>query len=157
MTGTATPNVSLHIWKASHIEGGKQTVIDLSTPADWCDYYGVPVQDGVATVYKAVGANYMSKWGADYTPGTMPQAPDWDGGARECGKGLHFSPSPRATHRFVHRPTHYLECRIALEDMAVHFDGDYPEKCKAKGVCAPLIEVDVNGKPIAVQAAEAVK
>jgi hypothetical protein len=32
--------------------------------------------------------------------------------------------------------------------MIVHFDGLYPHKVQAKGVAAPLVEVDVDGNPV---------
>ena len=34
---------------------------------------------------------------------------------------------------------------VALKDIAVHPNGDYPEKVKARGCCAPVWEVDENG------------
>jgi len=153
VTGTATANVSLHIWKESHIDGGKQTIIDLSTPTDWCEYYGARVEDGQAIVYKAVERGYMSYHGVKYEPGTMPRDEKWDGRGRECaaGGGLNFSPTPRHTHRFVSSPKHYLECRVALSDMVVHFDGRYPEKICAPAVVAPMVEVDVNGKRVGAE------
>src|SRR5574341_50999 len=87
-------NVAVLIEAGATVEGGKQTFVQRSTPAEWCDYYGVAVVNGVATVFKAVGDDYRSPRGADYTPGTTPVAPDWDGGIAECGGGLHFSPTP---------------------------------------------------------------
>ena len=64
------------------------------TAQEWCDHYGVEVEDGVATLYKAVDADFNSYHGMSYRPGTQPQAPDWDGGEEECGGGIHLSPRP---------------------------------------------------------------
>ncbi len=103
---------------------------------------------GVATVYKALDGNFKSPRKFDYTPGTKPMAPDWDGGDVECGNGLHFSPSPRMAREFAPEATKYCACPVALKDMAVHPDGSYPHKCKAKGCCGPVKECDEDGEPI---------
>ena len=136
---------------AAEITGGKTTKAILKTPADWCEYYGVPVIKGVATVYKSVKGDYSNPYNGTvkYIPGTMPEAKDWDGGKAECGGGLHFSPCISMALEF-HKgdDAKYLACQIKLSEMAVHFDGSYPNKCKAKRVIAPLIEVDRNGNPI---------
>ena len=41
-----------------------------------------------------------------------------------------------------------MACPVALKDIAVHPDGDYPQKVKARGCCAPVWEVDRNGKEL---------
>ena len=148
VTGTAAATVAVCVEGAAKINGGHQTVVRRSTPEEWCAYYGVSVTDGVALVYKGVLDTWRSPHGADYTPGTVPVALDWDGGRRECGAGLHFSPTPRMTHAFISEPAHYLACPIRLEDIAVHADGAYPEKIKARGCCAPVYEVDEDGEPV---------
>ena len=43
---------------------------------------------------------------------------------------------------------HFVACPVALKGLAVHPEGQIPQKVKAKGVCGPLFEVDRNGKPI---------
>jgi hypothetical protein len=151
VAGTATDNVSLHIQGDSAIVGGKQTIINLVSARDWCDFYGARIDGDCAIVYKAVGKGYVSAWGATYEPGTMPKDDAWNGLKRECAKGggLNFSPTPRHTHEFVTSPAHYLECRVKLADMVVHFGGSYPQKICAPEVVAPLVEVDVDGLPIA--------
>ena len=148
----ASAHVSVNLWHGATCEGGRQQVVSFATAQDWCEYYGARIEDGHAIVYKAVGEGYRSKHGVTYEPGSMPSDPAWNGKGRECAKGggLNFSPTPRHTHKFVTSPAHYLECRIALEEMVVHFDGSYPEKCCAPRVVAPLVEVDVDGVPVAV-------
>jgi hypothetical protein len=44
----------------ANITGGKVTKIDISTPQLWCDYYELPVKDGVVTLYKAVRLDFKS-------------------------------------------------------------------------------------------------
>ncbi|WP_287461189.1 hypothetical protein, partial [Sphingomonas sp.] len=150
VTAKAAATVCVNLWEDAKCDGGRQQVIEMTTPQNWCDYYGVRVEDGCAIVYKAVGEGYVSHWGVAYKPGTMPTDGKWDGRKRECsaGGGLNFSPTVDHTHEFVNAPKHYLECRIRLDDMVVHFGGSYPQKCCAREVVAPLIEVDRDGKPI---------
>ena len=78
-------------------------------------------------------------------PGSAPLAPDWDGGEQECGKGLHFSPVPQMTLEFTKNAEKFVACPVALLDMAVHADGIYPQKVKARGCCGPVYEVDIDG------------
>jgi hypothetical protein len=146
----ASATVCVNLWNGSQCDGGRQQIVALSTTQDWCDYYGVRTENGQAIVYKGVGKEYRSQHGGDYAPGTMPEDPIWNGRKGECeaGCGLNFSPTPRHTHEFHSNPDHYLECRIALDEMVVHFGGAYPQKCTARRVVAPLVEVDVDGNPI---------
>ena len=128
------------------VSGGHQIKVDHSTPEKWCEYHGVEVKDGVAIVYKAVNEDYVSPHGIRYAPGTVPVAPDWDGGKEECGGGLHYSPSPSMALAFNYDAKHFVACPVALQDIAVHPDGQYPEKIKARGCCAPVWEVDEDGE-----------
>ena len=140
--------VSVLIQGDAEVQGGQQTRIEINTPTDWCDYYGIEVKDSVATLYKAVGDDFRSPHGIAYTPGTQPEALDWDGGSKECGGGLHFSPVPTMARSFNPDAKRFVACPVALSDIAVHPDGMYPEKCKAARVCAPCFEVDEDGEPI---------
>jgi hypothetical protein len=129
------------------IEGGGFIVyVDRSTPTAWCDYYGVDHTEEHALIFKGVRDGFNSQRGTNYSPGTSPEAADWDGGVKECGGGLHFSPCPGMTREFDDQAVHYLACPVRLDEMAVHPDGEYPQKCKAKRVASPCWEVDINGK-----------
>jgi len=131
------------------IEGGGYVVrVDRKTPQTWCEYYGAETSGDFALLYKGVRENYHSKYDFDYTLGTCPEAPDWDGMARECGGGLHFSPYPAMAIEFDSEIKRYLACPVRLDEMVVHPDGDYPQKCKAKRVALPCWEVDRYGKPV---------
>ena len=140
--------------KLTKIDGGIQIDVELpATAADWCAWHGVKVVDGVAMVYKCVNDDFRSKRGGDYTPGTIPAAPDWDGGAKECGGGYHFSPSAAATRQFASGPK-FLACPVALTDMrAPKLDDSYANKIKAAKCCGPVVEVDIYGKPVKAVAA----
>ena len=154
----AGPNVSILIeGDQPKCEGGHQTIRAFASKAEqWCARYGVKVVDGVAELYKAVNAGYISPHGLSYAPGTTPIAKDWDGGRVECGGGLHFSPTVGHTKNFVSDAAHYLRCFVKLEEMrAPHENDTYPEKIKAKGCCAPCVEVDEDGFDVVAKASAA--
>jgi len=128
------------------VTGG--VLIEIPVPAtaeEWCDFYGVRVEDGVATLFKAVRDDYRSLYGGDYTPGSTPVAQDWDGGVRECGGGLHLSPYPWMAREFDSEATRFVACPVALVDIAVHEDASMPQKVKARGCCGPVYECDRDG------------
>ena len=136
--------------KNAKVTGGKQTRVVLKTPADWCDYYGVKVVRGVATLFKAVDDDYSTdkarRTNVSYKPGKKPVAPDWDGGKAECGGGLHFSPT-QAMARAFNNTNKFVACQVRLKDMrAPKYDDRYPEKIKAKCVCKPIYEVNEDGE-----------
>ena len=152
--GTLNLSATCHVFvhnKKSKIMGGIKTLAILTTPQDWCDYYGVEVKNGIAVLYKSVHSDFFNPQNRtiQYTPGTKPEAPDWDDGKKECGGGLHFSPCVAMAREFHKAPdAKYVACPVALKDMSVHFDGSMPQKCKAKRVCKPLWEVNVDGEKI---------
>jgi hypothetical protein len=119
------------------------------TAAEWCVHYGVPVENGVATLYKAVDENFDSYHGTSYRPGSEPYADDWDGGERECGHGLHFSPRPTFALPVPEDQMRFVACPVRVEDIVIHPDGAYPNKVKARAVCGPVHEVDEDGTPVA--------
>jgi hypothetical protein len=116
-----------------------------NTAEEWCAWYGVPVEDGIAILYKAVDEDFNSYHGGSYVPGTAPVAEDWDEGERECGAGLHFSPRPTFALAAPQDDMRFVACPVRLEDVAFRADGLYPDKVKARGVCAPVYEVDEDG------------
>jgi hypothetical protein len=135
--------------------GGYVNRVVLDTATAWCEYHGVEVRDGAAILFKGVNDAWESSHRKFlYQPGTMPEAPDWDEGAAECGGGLHFSPTPRHAQFFLDaggvpkRRWRYVACPVALASIVVHPDGEYPEKVKAPRVSAPCWEVDRDGKRI---------
>jgi hypothetical protein len=119
-----------------------------SAPAQWCRYYGIPVEDGVAVLFKAVDEDFSSGRGTSYRPGTSPAAPDWDGGERECGGGLHLSPRPTFALAAPEDDVRFVACPVRLADIAVHPRPLYPDKVKVPAVCAPVYEVREDGTPV---------
>ena len=141
--------IAKHATSNAKIEGGQVIACEtFKTPAEWCVYYGVDVVDGIATVYKSLNADFTSPHGTRYAPGDSPEAPDWDGGKAECGGGLHFSPSPMMAEGF-HTGAKWMACQVRLDEMAVHPDGEYRQKCKAKRALS-CVEVDIHARPIPV-------
>ena len=130
---------------------GATAPIDIlpGTAAEWCRYYGVPVEDGVAVLFKAVDDEFDSYHGTSYRPGSLPAAPDWDGGERECGGGLHLSPRPTFALAAPDDDMRFVACPVRLTDIAVHPRPVYPDKVKARAVCAPVYEVREDGTPVA--------
>lgn len=112
----------------------------------WCEYHGVEVADGVATLYKAVDHEYRTgQTGFRYLPGSTPEAFDWDGGEAECGGGLHFAPHPALALQWFPAATRFVACPVRVSEIAVHHSADYPQKVKAPRVCGPVYEVDGDG------------
>jgi hypothetical protein len=149
-------------WGSSRVEAGKyvavhlhsqsitliggvvidMTSVDRTDPQSWLDLYGGTVRDGWLTVYKGVDAEYRSAHGVAYPVGETVTASDWDPVA-ECGRGLHFSPSPAATEAYC-TPVRYLECEVELAGIV-----QLSDKVKA-GSCRVVREVDRWGDPVAV-------
>jgi hypothetical protein len=119
----------------------------ITTAEQWCSLYGVEVDEGVAILYKAVGPDFRSRHGTSYEPGRRPAAPDWDPEGGKCGGGLHFSPRPYLALEFTRKAGRFVACPVRLDEIA-GWGGPYQSKVRAKGVCAPVYEVDENGQPL---------
>jgi hypothetical protein len=123
------------------------TIQPVATLDEWFGEYGLDVLGGVVTLFKALDANFNSSHSFNYAPGSVPVAPDWDGGIAECGGGLHFCPTPGHALSFQ-SGVKFAACPVRVEDIAFHTNAEYPTKVKAKGCCAPVWECDINGKRI---------
>ncbi len=164
----ARESAHVEAWGSAHVEATKFVAITKqvdhtgqiaggvviavqrpTTVEDWCAFYGIPVTDGIAVLFKAVRDDYRSSHGLLYSPGTQPEAPDWDGGRDECGGGLHFSFHPSAARDFDQKATRFLACPVALAEIRAPKTGDaHPNKVKARRICGPIVEVDRYGKSI---------
>jgi hypothetical protein len=159
-------NESAELWESSHAElskfacahiygkqvrckGGVQIKIpEILTAKEWCDYYGVAIKRGVAVLFKGTDENFHTQRNVFYKPGTIPEAPDWDGGKAECGGGLHLSPCVSGTLRFKQDAKRFVACPVRVKDIFVHKNAKYPDKIKARKCWAPVWEVDREGKRI---------
>lgn len=134
--------------KAKSIIGGKRIkAVKPTTAAEWCKFHGVEVKKGIATLYKGLDENFMSDHGGNYEPGEMPKSETWNA-TEECGSGLHFSPTPAHTLQFKSNAKKFIACGVRVSEIAIHPDGDYPNKCKAPRVVTPCYEVDRKGKRV---------
>ncbi|MFT4225339.1 hypothetical protein, partial [Micropruina sp.] len=149
-TVEASPYVAVHLRSArAKVSGGviiDIAALDLTDPQIWCDYHGVTVADGIATLYKAVGDNWSTDRGFDYSPGAKPSAPDWRPD-NECGHGLHFSPRPSQSRTYYTAATRYVAVGVALADLRPIF-GFGAAKAKAPRVVTPCREVTIDGDPV---------
>jgi hypothetical protein len=136
-TVAATGSARVKTWGAAGPE-------PIDGAAEWCDFYGVRVEDGIATVYKAVDDDFRSQFGFAYAPGSEPQASDWNGSPR-CGGGLHFSPAPWFALELVPYATRFVACPVRIADMVLIEELQHRRKVKAPAVCAPVYEVDLKG------------
>jgi hypothetical protein len=102
---------------------------------------------GKALLFKGVLASFKSERGGDYMPGTIPICADWDGGALECGCGYHLSPHPKMTFEFCNTEK-FVAGWVNFSDMAVHPNGEYPQKCKIHKYAEPVWECDEDGNPV---------
>ena len=136
--------VAVHLHsQAVTLSGGvviDMTAIDRSDPQSWVDLCGGKVRDGWLTVYKGVDGELRSAYGTKYPVGATVTADDWLP-TEECGRGLHFSPSPSATHTYC-APERYLECEVELAGIM-----QLGDKIKARS-CRVVREVDRWGDPI---------
>jgi hypothetical protein len=152
--GGATVDALDHVSVTVHgttptVNGGNVTRVPTpATAQEWCDLHGIEVIDGVATLYKAVDGEFNSYHGMSYLPGSQPQAADWDGGAEECGGGIHLAPSPGLALPHTYGAHRFVACPVRVADIVTHPDGYYPDTVKAPGVCAPVYEVDELGRPV---------
>jgi hypothetical protein len=123
----------------------------ITTAEQWCEFYGINVKDGIATLFKAVRGNYASGHDATFfwTPGTMPRVPKMD--TNECGVGLHAVAHPTMGLQFYSAPdVRFVACPVKLEDIRVTHPASYPFKVKFKQVAVPVYEVDRYGKALPV-------
>ncbi|OKI47261.1 DUF7666 domain-containing protein, partial [Micromonospora sp. CB01531] len=155
----ATVTAGSHV--AVHLHSGQATVtggvviditqLDLSTAAVWCDHHGIPVTDGKAVLYKALGDDLTA--GQDYGKPTVyaigetVTCDDWADNA-DCGGGLHFSPTPHMASQYASSATRWLAVEVDVATLRP-IDGGTP-KAKAPG-CRVLREVDAFGRELAAK------
>ena len=148
---TASRYVAVTYSLGVRVRGGVKIKLQkIRTFRQWCDFYGVAIVKGIATLFKSVREDFTN--GKDgkfsYAPGSTPSAPDWDP-EPECGGGLHMSPTPFHALKF-HDETgrKFVACPVRASVVVVHEDATYPDKVKAPRCCAPVWECDIDGNPV---------
>src|SRR3990167_1595531 len=150
--GSKYSSITLH-GQEVHATGGIQIKIpEIFTAKEWCDYYGVEVKKGIATLFKAVDDDYSTSNARPknifYTPGSKPSAPDWDGGKAECGGGIHASCHPTAALYFNSTAKKFVALPVRLKNFKPYPNAQYPDKVKFQKVYGQIWEVDREGKKI---------
>jgi hypothetical protein len=148
-TVRASSHVAVHLHSGRvQLDGGvliDHTAVNELDAATWCTYHGVLVEDGIATVYKAVDERWSTDRGTDYSPGSLPDCPDWTDN-NECGGGLHFSPSPTQAQAYHPSATRFVAVGISVADLRPIVGST--AKCKAPRVVRACVEVDAFGRVV---------
>ena len=150
-TVTASPYVAIHRFGTSaKVRGGVlMQVPRITDPAIWCEFYGLIPKRGLVTLFKAVTEDYHSSYGFDYTPGTKPEAPDFDPAPRDCGKGLHGCVAPVIALSYMPDAKRFVAIPVRVSDMGMPDpDGD-TRKIRFRRAAKPVYEVDIDGNPVA--------
>ena len=150
-TVRATPLVAVHLrHSTARVTGGvilDHTHVDAMGAREWCKYYGVEVNRGIATLYKAVDDTWTTDRGTDYSPGSKPSCDDWNP-EPICGGGLHFGPTPAHALAYHSEATKFVAVGVRVADL-VPIPGN-TAKAKALRVVRACVECDINGKPVEV-------
>lgn len=94
-----------------------------------------------------MNAEWTTDRGTDYSPGSAPEAADWEPDG-QCGGGLHFSPYPMQAlmyHDFG-PDTRFLAVGVRVDELSPIL-GSTP-KAKARRVVVPCREVTVDMEPV---------
>ena len=148
---------------STHATTSGGNVVDLTTAnlqdgGEWADHHAIdildpdetPLHTTVAVLFKAVRDDLRSSHEFAYPIGETVVCPDW-ADTNECGRGLHFSPSPAEAHDYDTEATRYLECHVPIDQLRP-LTGGGSAKCKASRALV-LREVDRYGDPVTAQAA----
>jgi hypothetical protein len=98
------------------------------------DIYGLTIEDRSVILYKTVS----KETGCDFRTGQIKYegivtCPEFDPSAdRECGGGLHLSPTPEQAIGFADGPYKLLKCKVKLKDIVVN--GKNIEKVRCRQV-----------------------
>ena len=143
----ASKYVAIHLHSKRVTLTGTGVIIDVTDinthlVPDFIDYHGVTVEDGWATVYKAVDDNLKSGRQFAYPLGETVTAPDWKP-TQACGAGLHFGYRPSVARQYFEEATRFLECQVEVASMIALGD-----KIKAES-CRVIREVDIHGDAVA--------
>ncbi|MGC4151532.1 MAG: hypothetical protein QM628_00440, partial [Propionicimonas sp.] len=147
----ASPYVAVHLHSAvATVRGGviiDIAALDMSDPEVWCQYHGVVIADGIATLYKAVEADYRTTEHipTSYKLGSRPVAKDWRD-TDDCGGGLHLGPTPCHAREYLSRAEHYMAVEVPVAEIRPITSGG-TAKCKVR-TCHVVAEVDIDGATI---------
>uniref|UniRef100_A0A0S6YYJ4 Gp44 n=1 Tax=Mizugakiibacter sediminis TaxID=1475481 RepID=A0A0S6YYJ4_9GAMM len=145
----ASKLVAVHKHSArAKISGGvvlDHTGVEKFSADEWCEYHGVKVSRGVATLYKAVNDEWTTSRGVDYSPGSKPACNDFSD-TDACGGGLHFGPTPAHALSYFPEATKFVAVGVRVSELRPINGG--PAKAKAPRVVSACVEVDIHGKEV---------
>jgi hypothetical protein len=121
------------------------THLKLDDAKSWCDYYGVEVKRGIATLYKAVDDAWTTSRGVDYSPGSKPSCDDW-ANSPTCGGGLHFGPTPSHALAYNRAATKFVAVGVRVADLRPIPGGI--ARAKAPRVVRACVQVDEVGREV---------
>jgi hypothetical protein len=148
-TVRACGSVAVHLHSATvKLKGG--VVLDHTKINDfdgkrWCEYHGVEVKRGVATLFKAVNDAWTTDLGTDYSPGSKPSCDDFKD-TDACGNGLHFGPTPVHAQAYFDDATKFVAVGVKVCELRPISGG--AAKAKAPRVVRACVEVDIDGREI---------
>jgi len=131
-----------------HLTGGviiDHTRLDISDAKSWCEYHGVEIKRGIATLYKAVNDQWTTDRGTDYSPGSKPACDDFTD-TDECGGGLHFGPTPVHALSYNRAATKFVAVGVRVSELRPISGGT--AKAKAPRVVRACVQVDEAGREI---------
>ena len=141
----ASSLVAVHLHSArATVEGGvliDVTALDLTDAATWCEFHGIAVVDGVATLYKALDDQFAAGHSYQrtvYAVGTEMACADWRPN-NSCGGGFHFGPTISHATAYRSDAQRWVRVEVPLDDLRPILDGT--PKCKAR-TCRVVAEVD---------------
>ncbi len=148
-TVRAYGSVAVHLHSATvKLKGGvvlDHTKNDQFDAKQWCEYHGVTVKRGIATVYKAINDKWTTDQGFNYSPGSKPSCEDWVD-RDSCGGGLHFGPTPVHAQFYFTEATKFVAVGVKLTELRPITGGT--AKCKAPRVVRACVEVDIDGNEV---------
>ena len=149
---TATPLCAVFLHSSTvDVAGGvilDHSNVDAMDGLAWCEYHGVKVSRGIATVYKAVDKAWTTDRGTNYFPGTKPSCDDFCD-TNACGNGLHFSPTPRHAKSYFETATKFVAVGVRVAELRPITGST--AKCKVPRVVRACVEVDIDGNPVAAE------
>lgn len=153
----ASSLVAVHLHSArAAVEGGvliDVTALDLTDAATWCEFHGVTVDAGIATLYKALDDQFAAGHSYQrtvYAVGTEMACADWRPN-NSCGGGFHFGPTISHATAYRSDAQRWVRVEVPLDDLRPILDGT--PKCKAR-TCRVVAEVDRWGVDVRVATSE---
>lgn len=138
----------VYVEPGAEVDGGVQIIVKPPTNGkEWAEDYGAVIDGDTLIVAKASYEYGATTNGVVYEVGKVVIAPDWDGGLRECGGGLHFCATHREAREYIAGASRFFWCAIPADEISIIGNPTMPNKIKVSS-CYVLAECDINGNVI---------